>query len=83
HPNMSQDEARQITAYIQSLADTGQKQKSLPTSGTIRPSNEDDGKVMVISASYTDQGNNNVKPLTGTNSVMLKSNSDSADAAQD
>ncbi len=83
HPNMSQDEARQITAYIQSLADTGQKQKSLPTSGTIRPSNEDKGKVMVISASYTDQGNNNVKPLTGTNSVMLKSNSDSADASQD
>ncbi|WP_084148707.1 ThuA domain-containing protein [Arenibacter latericius] len=82
HPNMTQDEARQITAYIQSLANTGKVQKSLPSAGVITPSKEDSGKVMVISASYTDQGENNVKPLTGTNSVMLKSKSYSSDVSQ-
>ncbi|NKI27315.1 PKD domain-containing protein [Arenibacter sp. 6A1] len=71
HPKMTQDEARQITAYIQSLADTGVKQKSLPAKGTIVPSAAHKGNVMVITASYTDQGENNVKPLTGTASVVL------------
>lgn len=75
HPKMTQEEARQITAYIQSLADTGARQKSLLPSGTIVPSSEERANVMVITASYTDQGENNVKPLTGTASVVLKGNS--------
>ncbi|XHP72664.1 hypothetical protein KCTC52924_00396 [Arenibacter antarcticus] len=75
HPKMTQDEARQITAYILSLVDTGQKQKSLPPSGSIVPKKEEGANVMVITASYTDQGENNVKPLTGTTSVVLKGNS--------
>ncbi|HUH47475.1 MAG TPA: PQQ-dependent sugar dehydrogenase, partial [Arenibacter sp.] len=73
HPNMTQDEARQITAYIQSLSDAGVKQKSLPASGTIIPSSKEGDHVMVITASYTDQGGNIVVPLTGTSSVMLHS----------
>src|SRR5690606_5897625 len=74
HSNMTQDEARQITMYIQSLADTGVKQKSLPASGTIVPSSKEGANVMVITASYTDQGENNVRPLTGTTSVILQGN---------
>ena len=74
HPNITQDEARQITAYIQSLADTGAKQKSLPPSGTIVPSSREGANVMVITASYTDQGENNVRALTGSTSVLLPGN---------
>lgn len=74
HPNITQDEARQITAYIQSLADTGAKQKSLPPSGTIVPSSREGANVMVITASYTDQGEDNVRALTGSTSVILQGN---------
>ncbi|HLT51328.1 MAG TPA: ThuA domain-containing protein [Arenibacter sp.] len=72
HPNITQDETRQIVTYIQSLADTGTKQKSLPPSGTIVPSSKDGANVMVMTASYTDQGENNIKPLTGSTSVILQ-----------
>ena len=74
HPNVTHDEARQIVAYIQSLADTGAKQKSLPASGTIVPSPKEGANVMVITASYTDHGAGNVVPLTGTTSVILQGN---------
>lgn len=75
HPTMTQDDARQITAYIQSLADTALKPKSLPASGTILPPAEEKGNVMVITASYTDQGENTAKPLTGVKSAVLKGSS--------
>ena len=72
HPNLTQDESRQIGLYIQSLASTGVKKKSLPAVGTIKPNPVKGTTVMVITASYTDQGGNNVKPLTGSKSVVLQ-----------
>ncbi|WP_143150511.1 hypothetical protein [Arenibacter nanhaiticus] len=60
-----------MESYIESLADTGVKQKSLTAKGTIVPSSAQKGNVMVITASYTDQGENNVKPLTRTAWVVL------------
>lgn len=72
HPNITPDETRQIVAYIMSLADTGKKTESLPASGSIVPQPSKDDKVMVITASYTDQGQEGTIPLTGMKTVVLK-----------
>ena len=76
HPNLKTEDARQIVAWIQSLMGGSQK-KSLPPSGTLQPTlgkpSKDNG-VLLISASYTDQGGNNIKPMTGNSSLGLKSN---------
>ena len=75
HPNMTKDESRQIGMYIQSLASTAVKKKSLPAEGSIVPNPTKGATVMVITASYTDNGENNVKPLTGSKSVVLQGDS--------
>lgn len=72
HPNITPDETRQIVEYIMSLADTGEKTKSLPASGSIVPQPGKDEKVMVITASYTDKGQEGTIPLTGMKTVVLK-----------
>ncbi|MDB2607082.1 ThuA domain-containing protein [Zobellia sp.] len=72
HPTITQDETRQIVEYIMSLADNSKKVKSLPTSGSIVPKPTKDDKIMIISASYTDNGTEGTIPLTGANSVVLK-----------
>jgi glucose/arabinose dehydrogenase/cytochrome c551/c552/type 1 glutamine amidotransferase len=72
HPSLTKEESKQIVMYIQSLAGTGAKKKSLPATGTIMPNPAQGATVMVITASYTDHGGNNVKPLTGSKSVVLQ-----------
>lgn len=72
HPNLTKEESKQIVVYIQSLASTAVRKKSLPAAGTITPNPAKGATVMVITASYTDQGGNNVKPLTGSKSVVLQ-----------
>ncbi|MCM4170141.1 PKD domain-containing protein [Arenibacter sp. TNZ] len=72
HPNLTNDESRQIGLYIQSLASTAVKKKSLPAAGSIVPNPAKGATVMVITASYTDKGDNNVKSLTGSKSVVLQ-----------
>jgi hypothetical protein len=72
HPNLTKEESKQIVMYIQSLASTAVQKKSLPAAGTIMPNPAKGATVMVITASYTDQGGNNVKPLTGSKSVVLQ-----------
>lgn len=75
HPNLKQEDARQIVAWIQSLASTGNK--SLPASGTLSPTlnkpAKDNGRLF-ITATYTDKGGNNIKPLTGSSTVVLRNN---------
>ncbi len=73
HPTITKDESRQMALYIQSLVDTGSKKKSLPASGTILPEPTQGTNVMVLTASYTDNGEGNAKPLTGVKSVALQS----------
>ena len=72
HPNVTKDETRQITAYIQSLVGNGTEVKSLPAAGSIVPEPTEGDNVMVLTASYTDNGETNVTPLTGTKSVALQ-----------
>jgi hypothetical protein len=49
-----------------------EKSESLPPSGSIIPNPSAGEDVMIITASYTDNGEENVKPLTGSSSVILQ-----------
>ncbi len=75
HPTLSEGDVQQMVSWILSLSDKPSLKRSLPSSGTIvPPANKKPGSVMVLSASYTDKGGNNIKSLTGSNSVALRSN---------
>ncbi len=71
HPNITKDETRQITLYIQSLVDDGSRRKSLPAVGSITPNPGPGTNVMVLTASYTDNGVGEARPLTDVGSVSL------------
>ena len=71
HPNVTRDEARQLVEYIRSLVGGGTAKKSLPPSGTVVPVPTEGANVMVITASYTDNGIGKARPLTGVSSVNL------------
>ena len=74
HANITATESRQLALYIQSLAGEGKRKASLPESGTIIPNEEEAGKVLVLTASYTDGGRAGAIPLTGINTVVLPGN---------
>jgi cytochrome c551/c552 len=75
HPTIPVNDLRQVTAWILSLAKKEEVKKSLPVTGTITPvAGQQPGTVLVLTASYTDKGNNNTKALTGTNSLILPGN---------
>ena len=73
HPDLSESDAQLIAKYIESLA--GGDSSSLPPSGTITPPAGSDGKTMVITATYTDKGNEGIVALTGANKRALKNSS--------
>lgn len=76
HPNLKEADARQIVTWIQSLTATTQNKKSLPPSGSVQPTlgkPEKDNGILYLSASYTDKGGNNIKPLSGNYVVTLRS----------
>lgn len=85
HPTLPESDARQMVAWILSLADGGQKQKSLPAKGTVNPTLDKkpaENGVLLLSASYTDKGSAGTKPLTGTATLALRSNSVSIGSAR-
>jgi glucose/arabinose dehydrogenase/cytochrome c551/c552 len=72
HPTIPQNDLQQIVTWILSLANKDAVKKSLPAEGTITPAaNQKPNTALVLSASYTDKGGNNIKALTGSNSVAL------------
>lgn len=76
HPNLPESDARQIVTWIQSLTGTGQTQKSLPPTGSLSPTLNKparDNGALYLSASFTDKGGNNIKPLTGNTHLTLRS----------
>ena len=73
HPNITAEESNQIALYIQSLVADASQEPSLPAKGTIVPSPSGNANVMVLTASYTDEGNGIGKPLTGIRSAALQS----------
>ncbi|MBT8223609.1 MAG: c-type cytochrome, partial [Eudoraea sp.] len=72
HPNISNEESRQLALYIQSLAGEGNRKESLPASGSIYPDPEQEDKVLVLTASYTDEGLQGAASLTGSNRITLQ-----------
>lgn len=75
HPTLPQSDIGQIVQWILSLSNKGALLKSLPQSGSIVPkADQKPNTSLVLSASYTDKGGNNIKALTGRNSVALRSN---------
>jgi hypothetical protein len=84
HPTLAKEDAQQIVSWVMSLSNTSAAKKSLPQTGTIIPPAAKAGAgpglgqkpppVLVLSASYTDKGGNNIKALTGNTSIALQSN---------
>ena len=75
HPDISQQDLDKIIAWIFSLSDKNAKNKSLPQEGSIiPPAKGQPNAALVLTASYTDKGGNNVKPLTGNALISLGSN---------
>ena len=74
HPTLTQEDAHQMIAWILSLTNKEAVKKSLPATGSIvPPAGVKPASTLVLSASYTDKGGNNIKALTGTNTVSLAS----------
>ena len=75
HPTLSQEDVHQIVGWVLSLSNKAAIKKSLPQTGSIvPPANQKPSSVLVLSASYTDKGGNNIKALTGNSSASLKNN---------
>lgn len=75
HPTLSQEDAGQIVSWVMSLSNPASVKKSLPASGSITvPADVKPNSTLVISASYTDKGGNNIKALTGNANASLHSN---------
>lgn len=75
HPDLSDQDARQIVSWIQSLGVAPQKTKSLPVTGklaaTLGKPAKDNG-ALFLNATYTDKGGNGIGPLTGNSTVVLR-----------
>src|SRR5947199_1451623 len=76
HPTLPKSDVHEIVQWILSLSNQTAIKKSLPASGTITPSTSGrkPDASLVLSASYTDKGGNNIKALTGRSAVVLNSN---------
>ena len=75
HPTLTQTDAQQMVGWILSLSNKAAVKKSLAPTGTIVPPvSAKPNSVLVLSASYTDKGGNNIKALTGSNTVSMRSN---------
>ena len=75
-------QANDISRYILSLAGDSEN-SSLPPSGIITPAEGQEGKSMIITASYTDNGAPGSSALTGVKRVMMKPNVVSLKDAKD
>lgn len=83
HPTLAESDVHQMVNWILSLANPASTKKSLPASGSIMPpATQKPGTVMVMSATYTDKGGNNIKVLTGSNSIALRSNTITFDGTE-
>jgi glucose/arabinose dehydrogenase/cytochrome c551/c552 len=75
HPTLAPGDVNAIVTWILSLANKEAVKQSLPQTGSIVPPKDvKPGNAMVISASYTDKGGNNIKALTGKTTISLRSN---------
>jgi cytochrome c551/c552 len=74
HATLPESDAHQIASWILSLAGNQTMAKSLPVAGTITPARDlEPNTALVLSATYTDKGGNNIKALTASNALALPS----------
>src|SRR5690606_18170978 len=78
NPDMKEADADKIITWDLCLPGDQQRSQSLPGTGTLdhtvgKPLSSNG--VFVLSASYTDKGGENIKPLSGTNAVTLRNSS--------
>jgi hypothetical protein len=76
HPNINQSDVTTIVQWILGLNQKTPVKPSLASSGSLKPSLGkpiNDKAALIISASYTDKGGAGIKPLTGMNTVVLRS----------
>lgn len=71
HPQLKEDEAKEMVSYILSLADKKKVDKQPLKGAYVTKAKAKDGSY-VIMASYTDQGSNGIGPQTGSSTVMLR-----------
>lgn len=77
HSNMSAEDAEKIARWVLSLGNRAANKASLPSIGKIIPdaaSSDGENTVFSIYASYTDQGTADLKPLSASSAVYLRSN---------
>ncbi len=75
NPDLKSADANALVTYILSLRQ--ESKPSLPAKGTLDPTlgkTPSPTGALIISASYTDKGGENIKPLTGANSLVLGPN---------
>ncbi|WP_460514240.1 ThuA domain-containing protein [Cyclobacterium sediminis] len=78
NPTLKEGDARKIVAFVLSLDGKDDQEPSLPAKGELDPLQ---GKklanngVMLLNASFTDKGGNNIKPLSTSKTVFLRNNS--------
>ena len=75
HPALKEEDLRLIIGWIQTLSGGNKVIKSLPAAGSVNATlnkPEIDKGVLTISASYTDKGGKDAKPLTGSYSLSLR-----------
>lgn len=76
NPDMKESDLNALVAYILSLDQV--TTPSLPASGSVDATAGKDPTptgVLMLNASYTDQGGENIKPLSGSSTLLLRSNS--------
>jgi len=65
------DDVKKMIKYILSLAEGDDVNKMAPE-GTITPNTDSKGKVLIVTASYTDKGAEGSQPLTTTTKTVLR-----------
>jgi cytochrome c len=75
NPDLKNDDARKVVAYILSLGRRQDDVPTLPATGTVDPTlgkQPSNNGAFVLSASFTDRGGENIKPLVGSSSLALR-----------
>ncbi len=75
HAAMPENDAQKIAQYVLSLSSKTASKPTMPAQGKIMPAAApDENTTLAINASYTDEGSEGLKPLTGSGSAFLRSN---------
>ena len=74
HPDLSTVDASAIVKWIFTLDNSADKKSKLKSAGSITPAEQRRNSALVLSATYTDKGGVDIKPLTGSAQLILLGN---------